>query len=134
MTLSFPQPSFQNRHAKMKAALLATVTVVLLAHTLLAQQFTPPALPAGAKTSGETVESEVLKVYALEDQGATYRSYAVKYKGSEVIVGDTMATSTKKVGDKIKFSVVRVELPVGGRKISTMSFSILPFDLPKKKP
>ena len=133
MTLSFPQPSFQNRHANMKAAPLATVTALVLAHTLLAQQFTPPPLPAGAKTSGESAESEILKVYSLEDQGATYRAYVVKYKGNEVVVPDSISATSKKVGDKVRFTVARVELPVGGRKISTMTFQALPFDLPKKK-
>jgi hypothetical protein len=37
----------------------------------------------------------------MEDEGATFRAYVVKYKGTEVVVGDTLATTSKKVGDKI---------------------------------
>jgi hypothetical protein len=106
----------------MKAKLLAAVTAVLVAQVLLAQQFTPPALPAGA----ELVESEVVKVYSLDDQGAMFRAYAVKYKGSEVVASDTMGTSTHKVGDKIRIIVTRVEVPLPTGKHKGISFSIMP--------
>jgi len=36
----------------------------------------------------------------LEDQGATFRAYVVKYKGNEVIVGDELSQTNKKVGEK----------------------------------
>jgi hypothetical protein len=101
---------------------------VVFAAAVAAQQFTPPAMPPGYKGGGEMAEGEVVKVYSLDDQGAKYRAYAVKYKGGEVIVADTMATSTNKVGDKIKFIVARVEAPISGSTMKTMSFSI--FNVP----
>jgi hypothetical protein len=64
----------------------------------------------------------------MEDQGATFRAYAVKYKGSEVVISDTLARSNKQVGDKIKFMVTRVEMPVGAEKVKAMNFQIL--DIP----
>ncbi len=70
---------------------LAAVAALILAAAVSAQQLTPPAMPPGFKGGGEMAEGEVVKVYSLEDQGAKYRSYAVKYKGGEVIATDTMA-------------------------------------------
>src|SRR5687767_5934786 len=96
----------------MKATLLVAVTAALVTQALLAQQFTPPAMPPGATGKAEAVDCEVVKVYSLEDQGSAYRAYAVKYKGNEVIASDTMATSSHKVGDKIKVIVARVEMPL----------------------
>jgi hypothetical protein len=117
----------------MKTVALAALMVVAFAHVTLAQQVAPPALPPGFKGGGEMAEGEVLKVYSLEDQGAKYRAYVVKYKNGEVVVGDTMATSTNKIGDKIKFIVARVEAPIGGSTVKTMSFSIVPA-APSKAP
>lgn len=102
-----------------------------MTQSLCAQQFTPPPLPPGAKSGAESVDAEVVKVYSLDDQGATYRAYAIKYKGSEVIATDTMGTSNYKVGDKIKVIVARVEVPLPSGKIKSIAFSILP-TAPKK--
>jgi hypothetical protein len=110
---------------------LAVMTGLVLAAAAAAQQFTPPALPSGVKAGSETAEGEVVKVYSLEDQGAKYRSYAVKYKGGEVIVTDMLAMSNNKVGDKITFIVARVQAPVAGNTVQVMSFSIVPFNMPK---
>ena len=111
----------------MKAPLLASLLLAVVTQTLSAQQFTPPALPPGAKSSTEMFDTDIIKVYSLDDQGASYRAYVVKYKGSEVVVGDTLAQN-KKVGDKIKVIVARVEmpLPAGGNKLHNMSFQIMP--------
>jgi len=109
----------------------ATLVVLVIGAAAEAQQFTPPALPPGVKGGSEMAEGEVVKVYSLEDQGAKYRAYAVKYKGGEVIASDTMAASNHKVGDKITIIVARVEAPVGGSTVKTMTFSIMPFNMPK---
>jgi hypothetical protein len=122
----------QNRRTNMKPTLLATVAAALITQTLLAQQFTPPALPPGVKGTGERAESEILKVYAMEDQGSTFRAYVVKYKGNEVVVSDPLATTSKKVGDKITILATRVEAPLGARTVRTLSFQILNTALPKK--
>ena len=119
----------------MKRKLLAAFLILVITAAVAAQQFTPPAMPPGYKGAGEMAEGEVTKVYSLDDQGAKYRSYAVKYKGGEVVASDTMATSNSKVGDKIKFIVSRVEAPIGGSTVKMMSFSIMPSampNLPKK--
>lgn len=116
----------------MKAFSVALLVALHMPQALPAQQFTPPALPPGVTGAGEKAEGEILKVYSMEDQGATFRAYVVKYKGTEVIVGDNLATTSKKVGEKITFVVSRVELPLGARKIHSMSFQILNLPTPKK--
>jgi hypothetical protein len=117
----------------MKTVALAALMLVALARVTLAQQFTPPAMPPGAKAGSEMAEGEILKIYSMQDQGAKFCAYIVKYKGNEVVVGDTLANTTRKVGDKIKFIVARVEMPTPAGKIHSMSFKILPFDAPAKK-
>jgi hypothetical protein len=116
----------------MKFPHLGILFAALISPVLFAQQFTPPALPPGAKGSGERVESDVLKVYEMQDRGATFRAYVVKYKGNEVVVSDTLARSSKKVGDKIMFVVSRAELPLGTEKLHVLSFQILDFGGLKK--
>jgi len=108
------------------------VMTAAMSQALQAQQFTPPALPPAVKGQGEKAEAEILKVYSMEDQGATFRAYGVKYKGNEVTVSDDLAATTKKVGDKITMFATRVEVPFGDRKIHILSFRIMP-SLPGKK-
>jgi hypothetical protein len=117
----------------MKAIFFVPLITAIMTQALWAQQFTPPAAPPGAKGKGDVVEAEILKVYSMEDQGATFRAYVVKYKGNEVTVSDTLAATTKKVGDKITIIAVRVEVPLGDRKIHSLSFQIMNTALPKKK-
>lgn len=116
----------------MKPILIAPLIAALIAQALWAQQFSPSASPPGVKGKGERAEAEIIKVYAMEDEGATFRAYVVKYKGTEVVVGDTLATTSKKVGDKITFSVTHVEVPFGAGKVRTLSFQILNTSMPKK--
>ena len=117
----------------MRTIFLAPLITAILTQALWAQQFAPPAAPPGAKGKADIVEAEILKVYSMEDQGATFRAYAVKYKGNEVVVSDPLATTTKKVGDKITIIAVRVEVPLGDRKIHSLSFQIMNMTLPPKK-
>jgi hypothetical protein len=116
----------------MKKILLACVMIAGMAEALQAQQFTQPALPPGVTGKGEAAQAEILKVYSMEDQGATFRAYVVKYKGNEVTVSDDLAATTKKVGDKITMMATRVEVPFGDRKIHILSFRMMP-SLPGKK-
>src|SRR5437773_1514561 len=114
----------------MKTIFLALLITAALTQSLWAQQFpTPP----GAKGAGDKGEAEIIKVYSMEDQGATFRAYVVKYKGNEVIVGDQLAQTNKKVGEKITFLATRVEVPFGGQTIRTLSFQIMDTSLPKKR-
>jgi hypothetical protein len=98
---------------------------LVLAAAVVAQQVTPPALPAGTKMGTEMGEGEVMKVYSLDDEGAKFRAYAVKYKGGEVIVSDPLAGSDNKVGDKVKFMVAKVEAPFGGGTVKAMTIQLL---------
>src|SRR5437764_264274 len=116
----------------MKTILLATVLTAVMASGLKAQQRTPPAPPPGMKTKSETGEAEVLKVYSSADQGAAFRAYVVKYKGNEVVISDDLAVTNRNVGDKIKFMVMRVDAPLGEKKVSALQFKILDFGLSKK--
>jgi len=116
----------------MRKILAATVLVGVLVGALMAQQFTPPALPPGVQAKGESLEGDVVKVYSLDDQGAKFRAYVVKYKGSEVVVDDKLSLTNHKVGDKIKFMVTRVELPFGTSKVNSISFTISPVSAVKK--
>lgn len=117
----------------MREIYFACLMTAVFTQALCAQQFTPPALPPGVKGKGEAAEAEILKVYSMEDQGATFRAYVVKYKGNEVTVSDTLAATSKKVGDKITILATRVEVPFGDRKIHSLSFQIMSTPLPKKK-
>jgi hypothetical protein len=114
----------------MKTILLATLITAVMASSICAQQRTPPTPPPGMKT--EQVEAEILKVYSMEDQGAKFRAYVVKYKGNEVIVSDDMAMTNKQVGDKIKLMVIRHEASAGTLKINTLKFDVAGFGLSQK--
>jgi hypothetical protein len=114
----------------MNKILLASLMVVLFGSGTQAQQ--PPAMPPGATGKAEMSEAEILKVYTMQDQGATFRAYVVKYKGNEVVVSDDLATTTKKVGDKVTMMATRVELPLPTGKIHTLNFKVMP-GLPRKK-
>jgi len=106
-------------------AVPVVVVIALLAAPYAAgEQFAPPAVPAGAKSGVETVQGEILKVYALDEKGAKFRAYVVKYKGTEVIATDDVLTADKKVGDKVSFLAIRVDLPVGDKKLSMLQFRI----------
>jgi hypothetical protein len=110
-------------NAKMK--MLALTASLLAAGNLVAQQFTPPAMPPGVTGNTEVAQGEILKVYSLDDKGAKYRSYVVKYKGAEVVAESMLPASEMKVGDKVSVLVVRVEAPLGDKKLSTIQFKIM---------
>jgi len=98
------------------------VASALVASAVVAQQAPVPALPPGASAATDTGEAEVLKVYATEEQGAKFRAYVIKYKGSEVIVSDDLAKSDAKVGDKLGFLAIRVEVSSGAEKVHALKF------------
>jgi hypothetical protein len=109
----------------LKMIALALMTGLLTAEHLAAQQFTPPAMPPGTTGSSEVVQGEILKVYSLDDKGAKYRAYVVTYKGTEVVAESMVNSSDMKVGDKVTFIAVRVELARGDTKINTLQFKIM---------
>jgi hypothetical protein len=108
-----------------KMMTLALMAAVAAAGHLAAQQFTPPAMPPGVSSNSEVAQAEILKVYSLDDKGAKYRAYVVKYKETEVIAESMLPNSQMKVGDKVSLLVIRVEAPLGDKKISTIQFKIM---------
>ena len=53
--------------------------------------------------SATTEKGIVKKVYTTSDSGFKFISYAVEYKGDEIIVGDALAKTNFNVGDEIQF-------------------------------
>jgi hypothetical protein len=108
----------------MKAALLGFLSSALLISTLCAQPpKAVPALPPG--TSSEQGQTEILKVYAVDDGDAKFRAYVIKHKGNEVVVSDIVARTNHKVGEKIDYVVIKVN--------GTMQFQVFGFGVPPKK-
>jgi hypothetical protein len=88
--------------------------------------------PVGMKGSYETVEAKVLKVLAVNDDGAKFRAYLVKWNDAEVVVSDPLAMTDKKAGDSITFMVHHSEIPQGDTKIKVLRFETFDFSRPPK--
>jgi hypothetical protein len=84
-------------------------------------------MPAGMTGGYETVQSEVLKVYSAEDQGARYRAYVVKWRDQEIVVSDQLGSTDKKVGDNITFMAHRIEMPEEDKTLKILQFMIMEF-------
>jgi hypothetical protein len=80
-----------------------------------------------SKGSYETVQAKILKVFAVDDNGAKFRAYLVRWKDFDVVVSDILARGDKKEGDTITFTVNRMELPNGASKTSVLTFTSMPF-------
>ncbi len=109
----------------MKLLLTPILCIALFSLFLHAEETNPPAssLLKGMNGSFEMVDGDVLKVYSVEDQGAKFTAYVVKYKEKEVIVSDPLnATPEKKEGDKITFMVNHLEMPRGTEKVKIIQF------------
>ena len=105
--------------------LTLALTFMLFAQALHAQETKTPPIPtlSGMKGNYEMVDGDVLKVYSMEDQGARFCAYVVKYKDKEVIVSDVLhAAPEKKEGDKVTFMVQHMEMPKGTEKINIIQF------------
>ncbi|MBT3377446.1 MAG: hypothetical protein HN742_34415 [Lentisphaerae bacterium] len=112
----------------MIAAVVLASMMVLAGQRASAQG---PRLPPGAETSYDIEETQVLKVFSAEDQGHRFVAYLVKWKDSEVIVGDPLARSAFAVGDTIKFMVNRMKLPNPTGNVSSLRFMLLNSPSPK---
>jgi hypothetical protein len=107
-------------------ARLALFVFLVIAGFASAQQFTPPALPEGTKATSSQFQADVLKVYSVAEQGAVYRAYLVKYKGTEVVVNDQGGRLNKQLGDKITVIAANIEVPLKGKTYKSITFQILP--------
>ena len=71
-----------------------------------------------------TATATVVKVYSATDvAGHEFIAYVVNHNGVEVVVSDTLARSSHKVGDTIKFMEMKMQMSEG--KYKTISYSIL---------
>jgi hypothetical protein len=112
----------------MKARIFVAAAIMLLSLTARAVDKPQPAKTPAApinKGSYETVEAKVLKVYAFDDDGAKFRAYVVKWKDHEVVVSDPLGTTDKKEGDTIKVMAHRLEMMMGDKKVTMLSFMSL---------
>lgn len=74
------------------------------------------------KSSVTTAKATVLKVYSATDGGHKFIAYVVDRGGVEVIVTDTLAKTSYKVGDTIEYVEQKIEFDP---TTSTLSFNIL---------
>jgi len=81
------------------------------------------ASPTGVRSQSENFQAKVLKVFVVDDNGAKFRAYMVKWKDFDIIVSDILASTNYKEGDLITFSAVRIEVP--GRD-TVLGFNITP--------
>jgi len=79
----------------------------------------------GISSSYDVVQLSVLKVFTAKDGENRFLAYLVKWKGSEVIVSDTLARSAYKVGDTMPVLVMKTSLDKkDGTKIHTLAFAV----------
>jgi hypothetical protein len=83
-----------------------------------------PAQGNGAATS-ERAEAKVQKVYTIKDGDYKFIAYGVKWHDADIIVSDTLAKSDFKVGDTIRFLVLKSR----DEKSKPSSYSTIHFEL-----
>jgi hypothetical protein len=82
---------------------------------------------SGFRSSTETLQTTVKKVYSAESEGAHYRAYVVDWQDTEVVAIDTLGNTDLKTGDAITIMVQRVEMPLGERTIRLLQFLAIDF-------
>ena len=74
--------------------------------------------------SHTTATATVVKVYSATDvAGHEFIAYVVNHNGVEVVISDTLARSSHKVGDTVEF--MEMKMQISGGKYKTISYSIL---------
>jgi cytoplasmic iron level regulating protein YaaA (DUF328/UPF0246 family) len=71
-------------------------------------------------TKVQMAEGKVEKVYSLEEDGFSYIAYEVSYHNVLIIVNDLTAQTHFKIGDSIKFTVMKndfTKIRPGSKKI-----------------
>lgn len=81
---------------------------------------------AAIATAGyEEAQAKIKKVYSATSDGHRFVAYVVDWKGSEVIVSDTLARSAFKVGDTIHFLALKHSDPgEGSLGYTNLSFAL----------
>lgn len=77
------------------------------------------------KSSFDTVEAPVLKVFSVEEGGHRFVAYLVKWNDSEVIVSDPLARSQVQEGDRILFMAQKLSMPDDPINVSSLNFHFL---------
>ena len=75
-------------------------------------------------SSYTTATATVVKVYSTTDvAGHAFIAYVVNHNGVDVVISDTLARSSHKVGDTIQFMEMKMQL--SGGQVKTIAYSIL---------
>src|SRR5689334_5008694 len=103
-------------HCLILALILSAVTVFAADSLVVAP---------GITSSYDVVQLPVLKIFTAKDGEHSFLAYLVKWKGAEVVVSDTLARSSYKVGDTLPVLVMKTSLDKkDGTKIHTLAFSV----------
>lgn len=98
-------------------------TVVLDA---AAQPSAPSAITRTSIDSSEDTTVPITRVITVDDGGAIYRSYVVKWKGQEVVVVDNLLRMERKAGDMLPIRVLRYVAVGAGDGRRVITFAIAP--------
>jgi len=107
------------------AAILASLVLTFHAQADNTNMPSPMGMPPGMAGCFGTEQAPVVKVFAVDDNGARFRAYQVRWKDQDVIVSDMFGTTNFKEGDKISFMVNNIEVPVGEKKLKMLQFMIM---------
>lgn len=102
--------------------ILTVISLVTYAYGDNSKDLTQLEIPAGMTGNFGTVQSEVLKVFSAEDNGARFRAYQVKWKGQDIIVSDMFGTTDFQEGDTITFMTQNIEVPDGQKTLKMLQF------------
>src|SRR3954469_16447844 len=94
----------------MKSITLAVLLLLTITPCLSAGEAQTRTVAPGVKSTYDTAQAAVVKVYGVMEGPNKFIAYMVKWKGIEVIVSDPLAQSQFKVGDIISFLVQRVQM------------------------
>ena len=95
------------------------------AHAADIKDSTEMRLPEGMAGCFNTVQSQVLKVFSAEDNGARFRAYQVKWNSHDIIVSDMLGTTDFKEGDTITFIAQNIEVPARDKKLKILQFMLM---------
>ena len=112
----------------MRPSIIGILTVIILATCAYgddSKDLTEFDMPGGMTGCFVTVQSEVLKVFSAEDNGARFRAYQVKWKNQDIIVSDMFGITDFQEGDTITFIAQNIEVPADQKKLRMLQFMIM---------